>query len=98
MVQSKATFTSTVNSCAQSVGFTCAGSEMSNSPTKSDLIYICLEHQHPPTPPKLTKMSSLTLRDGIRHDPSLQGAQISTICQCGLNGGCLSGQEGGIDY
>lgn len=40
-------------------------------------------------PPKLTKMSSLTLRDGFRHDLSLQGAQISTIWHWGLNGGCL---------
>lgn len=49
-------------------------------------------------PPQLTKMSSLTWRDGITHDPSLQGAQISTIWQRGLNGGWLSGQGGGMDY
>lgn len=70
---------STISSCVQSV---CSTSQLADSPTESDLIQICLE-QLPPN----SKMSSLTLRDGLRHDPSLQGAQISTVWQRGLNGG-----------
>lgn len=74
---------STISSCVRSV---CSTSQLADSPTESDLIQICLE-QLPPN----SKMSSLTLRDGLRHDPSLQGAQISTVWQRGLNGGGLGG-------
>lgn len=81
---------STISSCVQSV---CSTSQLADSPTESDLIQICLE-QLPPN----SKMSSLTLRDGLRHDPSLQGAQISTVWQRGLNGGGLRGWGGGMRW